>query len=172
MLTMMDDPERGFTLGAAEYATKPVDRNRLLKILNKYSCAKPPCPVLLIEDDPDTRSLTRRHLESAGWTVTEVENGKVAMKSMEHERPCLILLDLMMPEMDGFEFADEVRRRPEWRTIPIIVLTALNLTDEQRQRLNGYVETILQKESDSREALLDQLLDRLAVYAAPKVSHV
>ena len=73
---------------------------------------------------------------------------------MERERPSLILLDLMMPEMDGFEFAIEVRERDEWRSIPIVVLTAHDLTSEERRRLNGYVEKILQKEGDSREALL------------------
>ncbi|MDQ6655521.1 MAG: response regulator, partial [Verrucomicrobiota bacterium] len=83
-------------------------------------------------------------------------------RRMEQERPTLILLDLMMPEMDGFEFADRVRQHPEWRSIPIVVLTAKDLTADDRQRLDGSVETILQKRSDSREALLAQVRDLVA----------
>jgi CheY-like chemotaxis protein len=162
MLTMVDDPERGFSLGAADYATKPVDRARLSQILKKYTCANPPCPVLLVEDDIATRAVTRNILEKEGWKVSEAENGKVALQKMEEERPTLILLDLMMPEMDGFEFADCVRQHPEWRSIPIVVLTAKDLTADDRQRLDGSVETILQKRSDSREALLAQVRDLVA----------
>jgi CheY-like chemotaxis protein len=87
---------------------------------------------------------------------------------MKRARPSVILLDLMMPEMDGFEFAARVRRRPEWRTIPIVVLTAHDLNDADRRRLNGYVETIMQKPGDSHEALLEQLRDMLKDYAPPK----
>ena len=80
---------------------------------------------------------------------------------MERQRPRLILLDLMMPEMDGFEFVVRVRDKPEWRLIPIVVLTAHDLSLEERRRLNGHVETILHKSGDSREALLQQLRDFL-----------
>jgi signal transduction histidine kinase/CheY-like chemotaxis protein len=162
MLTMVDDPERGFTLGASEYATKPVNRRRLSQILKKYTCLKPPCPVLVIDDDPLSRSLTRAILEKEGWTVSEAENGIQALRSMEVDRPRLIFLDLMMPEMDGFAFAAEVRRHPEWRSIPIVVVTAQDLTNEDRRRLNGNVEKILRKDGDSREMLLEQVRDLLA----------
>jgi signal transduction histidine kinase/DNA-binding response OmpR family regulator len=165
MLTMVDDPERGFALGAADYATKPVNRLRLSKILRKHTCPDPPCPVLVVEDDPATRAMTRNILEKEGWRVSEAGNGRVALECMERERPRLILLDLMMPEMDGFEFADRVRRHPEWRSIPIVVVTARDLSAEERQRLSGYVETILQKAGDSHEALLRQVSERLSDWA-------
>jgi signal transduction histidine kinase/CheY-like chemotaxis protein len=168
MLTMVDDPERGFALGAAEFATKPVDRARLSQILKKYTCPCPPCPVLLVEDDQKTREVTRTILEKEGWKVREAENGRVALESMERERPRLIVLDLMMPEMDGFEFVARVRKKLEWRSIPIVVLTAYDLTAKERRRLNGYVETILRKGGDSREALLHQLRDFLDHHAAPR----
>ena len=145
MVTMLDDPERGFTLGAADYITKPVDRQHLSQILKKYTCPNPPCPVLMVEDDPATRSMTRKILEKEGWKVTEAEHGREALECMAQERPSLILLDLMMPEMDGFEFVERVRQHPEWRAIPIVVVTAKDLTARERQRLNGYVETILQQ---------------------------
>ncbi len=166
MVTMLDDPERGFTLGAADYATKPVDRQRLSQILKKYTCANPPCPVLMVEDDPATRSITRNILEKEGWKVSEAENGREGLECMEQERPSLILLDLMMPEMDGFEFADRVRQRPEWRFIPIVVMTAKDLTAKERRRLSGSVETILRKAGDSREALLKQVRDLVSNCAA------
>ena len=165
MVTMLDDPERGFALGAADYATKPVDRQRLSQILKKYTCPHPPCPVLMVEDDPATRVRTRKILEKEGWKVTDAENGRQALECMERELPSLILLDLMMPEMDGFEFADRVRQRPEWRLIPIVVVTAKDLSAKERQRLNRSVESILQKASGSREALLKQMRDLVAKYA-------
>ena len=162
MLTMVDDPVRGFTLGASDYATKPVNRRRLSVILKKFTCRQPPCPVLVIDDDAMTRSLTRTIMEKEGWTVSEAENGLEALKSMEQNRPSLIFLDLLMPEMDGFAFAAEVRIRPEWRSIPIVVVTAQDLTNDDRRRLNGHVETILRKHGDSRESLLEQVRDLLA----------
>ncbi len=170
MVTMVDDPKRGFTLGAADYATKPVDHARLSQILKKYTCPHPPCPVLVVEDDAATREVTRSILEKQGWSVTEASQGHAALACMERERPCLILLDLMMPEMDGFEFATQVRLRAEWRSIPIIVLTARDLTAEDRRRLNGNVEKILLKAGDSHEALLHQLRDLLQDWAAPRAT--
>jgi len=161
MLTMVDDPVRGFSLGASDYATKPVDRRRLSQILKKFTCPRPPCPVLVIDDEAAARQLTRAMLEKEGWSVTEAGNGVEALRCMERERPSLIFLDLMMPEMDGFAFAAEVRRHAEWRTIPIVVVTAHNLTAEDRRRLNGHVETVLQKEGDSRESLLAHVRDLL-----------
>jgi len=162
MVTMVDDPERGFTLGASEYATKPVNRRRLSQILKKHTCIQPPCPVLVIDDDPLSRDLTRSMLEKEGWVVSEAGNGIEALRSMEQQRPRLIFLDLMMPEMDGFAFAAEVRRHPEWRSIPIVVVTAQELTNEDRKRLNGNVEKILRKDGISRDSLLEQVCDLLA----------
>jgi len=168
MLTMVDDPERGFTLGASEYVTKPVNRRRLSQILKKYTCLQPPCPVLVIDDELSSRSLMRAILEKEGWAVSEAENGLQALESMKRERPRLICLDLMMPEMDGFAFAAEVRRHPEWRSIPIVVITSQDLSSDDRRRLNGNVEKILRKDGDSRQTLLEQVRDLLADSKAPR----
>ena len=162
MLTMVDDKNRGYALGAADYMTKPVDRARLSHILEKYVCCSPPCPVLLVEDDEVTRHMMRQMLEREGWTVDEASNGREALERLEHNRPELILLDLMMPEMDGFEFATQMHVHPEWRSIPVIVLTAKELTEEDRLRLNGYVQKVLQKTGQSREELLRQVRDLVA----------
>lgn len=157
MLTMIDAPERGLALGAADYATKPVDRHRLSQMLKKYACPNPPCAVLLVQGDEVTRDI----LQGEGWSVIAVANGALAIEFMERERPSVILLDLMTPEMDGFEFIERVRENPEWRRIPIVVVTATDFTADERRQLNGSVETILQKVGASRAVVLDQVRDLL-----------
>ncbi len=157
MVTMVDDPERGFTLGASDYATKPVNRRRLSQILKKYTCLTPPCPVLVVDDDATARSLMRAMLEKEGCAVSEAGDGIEGLASMRRERPTLILLDLLMPGMDGFAFAAEVRLHREWRSIPIVVLSAADLTSDDRRRLNGNVETIVRKQGDSSASLLEQV---------------
>jgi signal transduction histidine kinase/CheY-like chemotaxis protein len=170
MLTMVDDPVRGFALGASDYATKPVNRLRLAQIVKKHMCANPPCPVLLVDDDAGFRDVTRAMLEKEGWSVSEAENGAAALKSMETKRPSLIFLDLIMPVMNGFEFAAEVRQHPEWRSIPIIVITSQDLDSDDRRHLDGYVQTILQKQGASRESLLQQVRDALTDNNAPRIA--
>ena len=164
MLTMIDDRGTGYTLGASEYITKPVDRRKISKVLKRYSCANPPCPVLLIEDDQSTRHMMRDSLEGSGWVVTEAENGRVGLEKVRENRPSLILLDLMMPEMDGFDFLEELRRHEEWRLIPVVIVTARDLSQEERARLNGSVERILQKGSYSRDSLLLEVRDLVKTY--------
>ena len=87
--------------------------------------------------------------------MTEAENGQVAVDSITAARPDVIILDLLMPEMDGFEFMDELRGRPDWKDVPVVVITAKDLTDEDRNRLNGGVERIIQK--SDRDEMLRQL---------------
>jgi CheY-like chemotaxis protein len=167
MLTMVEDRQRGFTLGASDYATKPVDRDRLSQILKKYTFPNPPSPVLLVDDNSSTRSVARAMLETEGWRVCEAENGSQALECMERERPSLILLDLIMTVMDGFEFAAHVRRHNEWRLIPIVVMTAHELSAEDLLRLNGYVEKILPTERGLYDVLLNQVRDILVDCTAP-----
>jgi len=114
---------------------------------------------LIVEDDEAMRSMLVRRLEKEKWTVIEAANGRTALEQMRKIRPDLILLDLMMPEMDGFQFLDEVRQCEGWRSIPVIVVTAKELTPEDRQRLNGSVEKILQKGAYSREELIGEVRD-------------
>jgi signal transduction histidine kinase/CheY-like chemotaxis protein len=159
MLTIMDEKQMGYALGAADYLTKPIDWDRLAAVLKRYECEHPPCPILVVEDDPVTRDMLQRWLEKEGWSVIEAENGRVALERMAAQAPDLILLDLMMPEMDGFQFLDEIRNCEDWRSIPIIVVTAKELTPTDRQRLNGSVDKILQKGVYSREELIREVRD-------------
>ena len=157
MMTIVDDKNMGFALGAAEYLTKPIDWTRLSAILQKYRRDASPQWVLVVEDDQATRELTQKNLEKNGWNVIHAENGKVALERLKEQTPALILLDLMMPEMDGFEFMQELRQRPESRAIPVIVLTSKDITDEDRRRLNGHVEKIIQKGAIGWEELLSEI---------------
>ncbi|MBI1930533.1 response regulator [Candidatus Poribacteria bacterium] len=159
MLTMVDEKNMGYALGASDYMIKPIDRNRLAAILKKYQRERSSRPVLVVEDDDATREMMRRMLEKAGWTVTEAENGRVALSRVAENRPGLILLDLMMPEMDGFQFVEALRKQEEWRSIPIVIVTAKEMTQEDRLRLNGYVEQIVQKGAHNGEELLAEVRD-------------
>lgn len=157
MLTIVDNKNMGYALGASDYLTKPIERDRLSAILRKYQHTASDRTILLIEDDSATREMTRRTLEKEGWTVTEAENGCIALERLAIQQPELILLDLMMPQMDGFAFVKQLQQNVLWRDIPVVVLTALDVTPEDRLRLNGYVENILQKGAYSVEELLMQI---------------
>jgi CheY-like chemotaxis protein len=164
VMTIVDDKNRGFALGAADYLTKPIDYQRLTHLLQKFQPNRPAdtletCRVLVIEDDADIRQMFRRMLEREHCQVAEAENGRVGLQALSQQRPDLILLDLMMPEMDGFQFIHAVRENPEWRSLPIVVVTALDLTPADHLRLNGYVEQILQKGTYSRDKLLHEVHD-------------
>jgi signal transduction histidine kinase/CheY-like chemotaxis protein len=157
MLTMVDDQQMGYALGASDYMIKPIDRDRLATMLRRYRCADPPCSLLLVEDDEDTRAMMRRMLEREGWLVEEAENGRVALEKAAQKAPELVLLDLMMPEMDGFQFIDAFRRDARWKEVPVIVVTAKELELEEKRRLAVKVDTILQKEAFGRAELLQQV---------------
>jgi signal transduction histidine kinase/DNA-binding response OmpR family regulator len=157
MVSMVDDKEIGYALGASDYVLKPFDREKLAEVLRRYKCTAPPCPVLVVEDDPATRDVIRRTLEGDGWLVREADNGRVALQVVASQVPDLILLDLMMPEMDGFEFVAELRRNEAWRRVPVVVVTAKDLTREDRERLDGYVRRIFQKGAFSREELIREI---------------
>ena len=165
MLTFVDDKTLGYALGAAAYLTKPIDRDQLVAALAPYRRG---LSVLVVEDDKDLRGLLRRILEREGYAVTEVENGRAALARAREAPPGLILLDLMMPEMDGFEFVTELRGQAWGRSIPIIVVTAMELTPADRDRLNGGVQRILQKGGYTREALLAEVRDLVAACVASR----
>jgi PAS domain S-box-containing protein len=157
MVTIVDDRNLGYALGATDYLTKPVDRDRLAALVRKYRRQGARDVVLIVEDDAGTRDMLRKTLEKEGWDVAEAENGRVALQRIAHTPPSLILLDLMMPEMDGFAFVTELRRNEAWRRVPVVVLTSKDITLDDRRRLTGSVELILQKGAASREAILAEI---------------
>ncbi len=170
MMTIMNETEMGYVLGAAAYLTKPIDRGRLVGLLGKYRVAGQTADVLVVEDDELTRQLVRRTLAKEGWTVAEAANGREALKQLTRLKPALILLDLMMPQMDGFEFIAELRKSEAWRTIPVVVLTSKDLSPEERRVLNGNVEKVMQKGAYGRDALLLEVRRVAALYTSGKAA--
>jgi len=163
MATIVGDRNLGHALGAADYLTKPLDRDHLLKILGTYSLARAPGLALVVEDDPSSREVFGRMLQKDGWDVQTANTGREALDLVSARRPAFVVLDLIMPEMDGFEFLAELRQREEWKSIPVIVVTSKDLTAADRQFLNGSallshcVRRVLQKGSFTRDDLLREV---------------
>jgi CheY-like chemotaxis protein/anti-sigma regulatory factor (Ser/Thr protein kinase) len=156
LMSIVDEKNRGYALGATDYMVKPVDRERLSGVLRNI-CGTGGRRVLLVDDDDMARRGMRQALEKDGWEVDEAENGSAALERLDDKRPDIIMLDLMMPVMDGFEFLIEMRREAEWRDIPVLVVTAKDLTAEERSQLNGDVERVLQKGSSEIDKMLAEI---------------
>ena len=153
MVSMLDDRDIGHALGASDYLTKPFDRQKLVAALRRYRRDGTQRPVLVVEDDAPTREVIKRALERDGWAVSEADNGRRGLQSVARHVPDLIVLDLMMPEMDGFEFVAELRKSESGRKIPVVVVTSKEITEDDQRRLNGHVRGVLHKGSFSREEL-------------------
>lgn len=157
LLSITDDRKLGFALGAAEYLVKPVQRDRLMSIINQYVTKHDAGNVLVIEDDVPTSEMMTKMLKREGYEVSRAGNGRIALEQLSKSIPQLILLDLMMPEMDGFQFVAELRKHPEWYSVPVVVITAKTITKEDKDRLNGRVANILQKGQSSTSDLLQEV---------------
>jgi signal transduction histidine kinase/CheY-like chemotaxis protein len=158
VVSMLEDQDVGYALGAADYLTKPVDRERLVASLGRFrDGTRAPRSVLVVEDDDATREVIRRALEQNGWPVREATNGRTALEAVKADVPGLVVLDLMMPEMDGFEFVAELRQLEAGRHLPVVVVTAKEVTAADRARLSGDVSRILHKGSFTREELVSEL---------------
>ncbi len=156
MQSVRDDRDLGFMLGASEYLVKPVDRGKLVSLLRQH-IAEPDATVLVVDDDPGTRRALSKTLRGENWKVVEASQGIEALEAVRQQTPTVILLDLVMPEMDGFEFLHTLHEHPPWREIPIVVLTSKDLTADDLQRLNGGVERVLEKGTLSRHRLFDEV---------------
>jgi len=149
MVTVAPERGIGLSLGAAEVLTKPVDRGQLTALLNRL--VRRDGPVLIVEDDADARAMMGNAVEKMGLAVEDAANGRLALSWLaDHPNPAVILLDLMMPEMDGFEFLDALAASEEWREIPVIVITAKKLTAGERERLLGQARKVLEKATATR----------------------
>ncbi len=147
MLTIVDHRNLGFSLGASEYMTKPIDRNRLIALIEKFASSKQDGVVLIVDDDPDVRAMVKTTVEGVGMQAVEVGNGQAALDWLAaNPQPALVLLDLMMPRMDGFEFLERVRDNPNYIDLPVVVLTAKELTDSERGFLAERTLLVLEQE--------------------------
>ena len=157
MLSMVDDKGMGYSLGAAEYLTKPVDRSRLLPLLEKYTQQGSTGDILVVEDSAEDRRMLCRMLEGEGWSVVSAENGEQALAAVAESRPAVIMLDLMMPVMDGFQFLHKLRAHEEWLYIPVVVLTAMELDGQELAELSGHVEAVIRKVDMTPDRVLEHV---------------
>jgi signal transduction histidine kinase/DNA-binding response OmpR family regulator len=156
MCTILRDEAMAFSLGASDFMTKPVDRQRLVGMLERYDSDEA-SSALVIEDDPDSREVMVRLLAREGWKVRSAVNGAEGLERVAESAPDLILLDLMMPVMDGFEFLAELRSRDEWRKLPVIVVSAKQLTPEEQRFLEDATQRVVTKGTDAGQSLLGAL---------------
>ncbi|MFO0838739.1 MAG: response regulator [Phycisphaerae bacterium] len=148
MISILDDNYLAGTLGAVDFLIKPLDFDQLAAAIRRH-LEGASGEILIIEDDPAMRGIVRAGLQLSGWVVTEAENGRAGLERIAQRRPRLIVLDLSMPEMDGFTFLGELRRDPRWTDIPVVVLSARTLTTEEQSRLSAAVQQIVVKSPDS-----------------------
>jgi PAS domain S-box-containing protein len=157
MYTMVDDKNFGLAIGASEYLIKPVSKEKILQVLEKFKQQIAHGHILMVDDDPDLRHLAERTMRKEGWKVRMAGNGREALTSLESGLPGVIFLDLMMPVMDGFEFLTIFQTKPEWKNIPVVVITAKDLSVVERKQLSGSVKKIIQKSDLTPSKLLQQL---------------
>jgi CheY-like chemotaxis protein len=164
MVTVMDKEDRGLALGATEFLPKPIDWERLSTTLARFTGGKRDRSILVVDDDPGLREILRRNLQEDGWRVLEAENGAEALERLSAERPAAVILDLIMPVMDGFEFILRYSQVAEWLSIPVLVLTAKDPTPDERRRLEGQVVRVLRKGDYSNEELLSEIHRRVDMH--------
>jgi signal transduction histidine kinase/CheY-like chemotaxis protein len=157
MVTIVDEQHRAIALGASGYLSKPIDRERLHRMVARFKASARPTRVLMVEDDADQRERARGWLNGQQWNVREAANGREALVRLREEKPDLILLDLMMPEMDGFQVVAALQQEPGWRDIPVIVITSRDLDAEDRKRLNSGVQSVLVKETFKPADLVERI---------------
>jgi len=157
IITILDEHRRGVALGAAGYLTKPIDRERLHRMVSRFRAAARPTRVLLVDDDKDQRDRLRGWLDGEQWVVQETANGREALTRLQADKPDVILLDLMMPEMDGFAVVAALQKEPRWCDIPVIVITARDLDAKDRERLNSGVQSVLVKETFRPADLVERI---------------
>jgi signal transduction histidine kinase/CheY-like chemotaxis protein len=167
MVTIVDEHRRGIALGAAGYLSKPIDRERLHQLISQFRAPTPPTRVLLVEDDALQRERMLGWLTGPQWSVREATNGREALDRLRQSKPDVILLDLMMPEMDGFAVVAALQKEAAWRDVPVVVITARDLDAKDRERLNSGVQTVLVKETFRTADLVERI--RRVVQGTPPV---
>jgi hypothetical protein len=169
MITMLGDQRMAYSLGADDFITKPVDKDVLGRVLAKYR-GRSEAPILVVDDDPGSREMIRRQLRQSDHRLVEAQNGQEALERAAECAPALVILDLMMPVMDGFEFLDRFREQPQFARVPVIVVTAKDLSEADRSALQGKAQQVLGKGRYSREDLLRRIRSALVEKRPPSAS--
>jgi len=155
MCSIVDNTGLGFALGASDYLTKPIDRRALTTALAPFRGSEG--HLLVVDDNADVRNVLARTLRREGWTVTECVDGERALAWLEDHRPDVVVLDLLMPGISGFDVVDRMQDDERWRDIPVFVVTAKDLTPADQDRLRGSVDRVLEKSGQALRQLSDEL---------------
>ena len=155
VISIVDDRQKGFRLGADEYLVKPFDRDSLLGVIGRF--AAPGRQLLVADDDPVVVDIVRQELEGEGWAVRGAANGVEALDAVAQKRPDVLLLDLLMPRMDGFETLRRLRLQEATRDLPVVIITAKDLSPDEREELEHHTAQIIAKSGLEREHILAEL---------------
>jgi CheY-like chemotaxis protein len=165
MASILDQKGKGFALGAADYLVKPIQRGELLRTLGTFSLTSKvrtaPVTILVIDDDPKAVELVATALEPEGFHILKALSGETGVAIAETEQPDLIILDLLMPGMNGFEVLDRLAQSPVTQRLPIIIVTVKQLTAEEHQRLQGKITQLAQKVTLSQKEVAAMVKDAL-----------
>jgi signal transduction histidine kinase/CheY-like chemotaxis protein len=161
VVSVLDREALGFSLGASDYIVKPVNWDQLYKVLGRLGIGPAGGDILVVDDDPESVALLRRALESRGFGVRAAADGAEGLAAARAQRPGLVVLDLMMPVMDGFDALAHLRSDPATRDVPVLVLTAKDLTDGDRARLGGQADALFQKHRIPIEQLVSEVRARI-----------
>ena len=167
VLSIIENKELGFRLGADEYLVKPIDKQALLNALRRLEGQGR--ELLVADDDPAVVELVGQLLEEHGWSVRSAANGQEALDEIARQQPDVLLLDLMMPILDGFATLQQLREAPATRDLPVIIITAKDLTAEEREELRSHATRIIEKNGLDREEILSELKEALKSTSAPRV---
>jgi len=157
MVTMMDDRETGLTIGASDYLMKPISKDSLLRALGNVSVDEERGRVLIVDDSEVHRRVVRRMLDGEGWTVAEAANGREALEQMRQRLPHLVLLDLMMPEVDGFQVLHELQTDRALSKVPVVVVTSADIPPSQLNVIRERVHTVIQKGGGGQDKVLAEV---------------
>jgi PAS domain S-box-containing protein len=157
VVSLVRDKGIGYALGAADFINKPIDRERLVAVVDRFRPDRGPANILVIDDEPEARELVRHAVEREGWSVEEAANGPAGLELMRAQPPRVVILDLMMPVMDGFEVLNEIRSDERLRELPVVIVTAKELEAEEREFLSRRVSSVMEKASYSRADLVKHL---------------
>jgi CheY-like chemotaxis protein len=168
IVSITEERQLGFGLGAVDHLVKPIDKTTLLASLRSLRLPEQngSVRILIIDDDPQTVRLLSTVLESEGYDVLKAYGGQEGIDLAIAQLPALIILDLAMPEVDGFQVVKRLTEDPVAREIPIVICTAMDLTDEEKNRLNGQIQSVIEKTGDVRQKLLEAI-KRIERFRAP-----
>jgi CheY-like chemotaxis protein len=168
VVSIVDNRDFGLVLGAIEYLVKPIDHERLREVLRGLDVerSRDGGLVLIVDDDPALRDVLSSLVATDGWRVATAADGQAALSAIEHDKPDVVVLDLMMPNVDGFEVLQRLRVDPTTRELPVIVVTAKDLTEEDRQRLSRNAQRVILKQAVPLEDLRDEIRDVLSARTA------